>query len=102
MIKELKPLKKAVMENTASTGAARPAEAADVNNYEVEGATVLGGDAAAKKDKTAALNNYIVTLRHDAGQARICLAATSAAQAKKTIINTEGCPAGAIRSVKRA
>ena len=90
------------MENTANTGAARTDKGADVNDYEVEGTAVLGGDAAAKQGETAALNNYIVTLRHDAGQARICLAATSAAQAKKTIINTEGCPAGAIRSVKRA
>ena len=43
---------------------------------------------------------YLVTIRHDAGIIRITTTATSAESAIAIIMQSEGCPRSAIKSVK--
>jgi len=87
---------------TANGNGDDQATQAAVNNYEVEGAEVLSGGKGSRHENNEAIATYIVTLSHDTGRIRICLAATSAAQARRATMSAEGCPEGAIRSVKKA
>lgn len=47
------------------------------------------------------MNQYIVTVKHDTGTARLHVAANTITQAIRLVMNTEKCPESAITGAKQ-
>jgi hypothetical protein len=50
--------------------------------------------------QTTLFHNYVVTVKHDNGKARIKVSAMNLDSAKKMVMEAEGCPESAIVSIK--